>query len=611
MSHDIKALRKKAMSLPLRPGVYIMRNSKNEIIYIGKAKALKNRVSQYFGSQENHTVKVRRMVQNVEDFDYIVTDSEYEALVLECSLIKQHSPKYNILLKDDKGYSYVRVSKEDYPRMRMVRRTEDDGAFYMGPYTSGSSVRQAVDEACRIFRLPTCSRKFPRDFGKGRPCLNYSIKQCMGVCRGRVSKEEYNEAFSQALDFLRSDADTTIKVLTAQMEECAENLEFEKAAKLRDRIAAIRKIREKQKVVMTKIEEQDVIAAAVSGNTACVEIMRYSGGRLYEREHFLFEEPPAPEMLRGEFIARYYSARDHIAPRIFIDIKPDGAELLEHWLTEQKGRKVTLTVPMRGEQLELVAMCRKNAAEHLSIMRGKFGDMTETLDDLMRMLGLPKAPEYIESYDISNTAGEANVAGMVVFRDGKPLKSAYRKFKIKGFEGQDDYGSMREVITRRFDEYFAHKGEEGFGTLPDLILLDGGEQHVAAVKPIIDSYGLSVPVFGMVKDQKHRTRAISALGEEVSVAKNRQVFTLIGTIQEEVHRFAISYHRKTRAKGMAGSSLTAIDGIGETRAKALLKHFKTITAIKNASEEELAAVAGMTKTAAKAVYEAYHRDDTK
>lgn len=611
MSHDIKALRKKAMSLPLRPGVYIMRNSKNEIIYIGKAKALKNRVSQYFGSQENHTVKVRRMVENVEDFDYIVTDSEYEALVLECSLIKQHSPRYNILLKDDKGYSYVRVSKEPYPRMKMVRRTEDDGAEYLGPYTSGTTVREAVDEACKIFRLPTCSKKFPRDFGKSRPCLNYSIKQCMGVCRGKISEEEYNEAFSQALDFLRSDADTTIKILTAQMEECAENLEFEKAAKLRDRIAAIRKVREKQKVVMTKVEEQDIIASAVSGNTACVEIIRYFGGRLYEREHFIFEDPPAPEALRSEFIARYYTSRERIAPRIYVDIKPEGAELLEHWLTEKNGKKVTINVPMRGEQVELVAMCRRNAAEHLSIMRGKFGDMTATLDDLMRMLGLPKAPEYIESYDISNTAGEANVAGMVVFRDGKPLKSAYRKFKIKGFEGQDDYGSMREVITRRLDEYLAHKGEEGFGTLPDLILLDGGQQHVAAVKPIIEAYGLNIPVFGMVKDQKHRTRAISDIGEEVSISKNRQVFTLIGTIQEEVHRFAITYHRKTRAKGMTGSSLTQIEGIGETRAKALLKHFKTITAIKNASEEELAAVNGMTKSAARAVYRAYHEESSK
>lgn len=607
MSHDIKKLRRKAMSLPLRPGVYIMRNEKKEIIYIGKAKALKNRVSQYFGSQENHTLKVRRMVQNVEDFDYIVTDSEYEALVLECSLIKQHSPKYNILLKDDKGYSYVRVSKEDYPRMKMVRRTEDDGATYLGPYTSGTTVREAVDEACKIFRLPTCSRSFPRDFGKGRPCLNYSIKQCMGVCRGKISKEEYNEAFSQALDFLRSDADTTIKVLTAQMEECAENLEFEKAAKYRDRIAAIRKIREKQKVVMTKIEEQDVIAGAVSGNTACVEVMRYFGGRLYEREHFIFEEAPAPEVLRSEFIARYYTSRDRIPPRIYVDIMPESGELLEHWLTEKREKKVSVSVPMRGEQVELVAMCRKNAAEHLSIMRGKFGDMTETLDDLMRMLGLKKAPEYIESYDISNTAGEANVAGMVVFRDGKPLKSAYRKFKIKGFEGQDDYGSMREVITRRLEEYLAHKGEEGFGTLPDLILLDGGQQHVAAVRPIIDSYGLDIPVFGMVKDQKHRTRAISQMGEEVAISKNRRVFTLIGNIQEEVHRFAITFHRKTRGKSVTGSSLTKIEGIGETRAKALLKHFRTIAAIKDASEEELAAVEGMTKKAAKAVYDAYRQ----
>lgn len=610
MNPKMSELRKKAMSLPLRPGVYIMRNSKDEIIYIGKAKALKNRVSQYFGSQNNHGIKVRRMVDKVDHFDYIVTDSEYEALVLECSLIKQHTPHYNILLKDDKGYSYVRISNEDYPRISMVRRVTDDGAQYMGPYMSGAGVREAVEEACRIFRLPTCGKKFPKDFGKSRPCLNYSIKQCMGVCRGKTGKEEYNEAVKQAVEFLRSDADTTINKLTEEMEKAAEELEFEKAARLRDRITAIKKVREKQKVVRTHIPEQDAIGIVESGSTACVEILRFSAGRLFDREHFFIDDPPEEAALRSQFITGYYSMRDRIPPRIFIDGEAEDTEMLERWLSEKAGRKVTLTVPQRGEQVDIINMCRRNATEHLSIAHGKFGDMTAALDELMHLLGLSKTPDYIESYDISNTAGEDNVAGMVVFEDGRPLKSAYRKFKIKTVSGQDDYGSMREVITRRIEEYEAHKAEgTGFGRLPDLILLDGGEQHVAAVKPIIAASGLDIPVFGMVKDSKHRTRAISDIGQEVAISSSRSAFTLVSTIQEEVHRFAITFHRKTRGKSVGTSSLTKIDGIGETRAKELLKAFKTITAIKNATVEELSNVKGMNRTSAQKVFDAYHTEE--
>lgn len=607
MNPKMSQLRKTAMSLPLRPGVYIMRNAKNEIIYIGKAKALKNRVSQYFGSQNNHTVKVRKMVDNVDHFDYIVTDSEYEALVLECSLIKQHTPHYNILLKDDKGYSYIRISDEAYPRITMVHQVPDDSARYMGPFMSGTNVHEAVDEACRIFRLPTCGRKFPQDFGKGRPCLNYSIKQCMGVCRGKISKQEYAEAVKQAIDFLSSDADTTIKKLTDEMEKCAEALEFEKAARIRDRITAIKKTREKQKVVRTRIPEQDAIAVVRSGNTACVEVLRFSTGRLFDREHFFIDDPPEDEVLRSEFISRYYTMRDRVPPRIFIDGETEDTQVLEQWLGEKAGRKVSISIPQRGEQMDIINMCRRNATEHLSISRGKFGDMTAALDELMHLLGLPKTPDYIESYDISNTNGDDNVAGMVVFEDGRPLKSAYRKFKIKTVSGQDDYGSMREVISRRIEEYEKHKAEgEGFGRLPDLILLDGGEQHVAAVRPLIAAAGLDIPVFGMVKDSKHRTRAVSSLGQEVAINRNRSAFTLVSTIQEEVHRFAITFHRKSRGKSVTGSSLTTIDGIGEARAKALLKHFKTVTAVKNATVEELASVAGMTAKAAEKVWSAYH-----
>lgn len=610
MNPNLAALRKKSMQLPLRPGVYIMRNKNGEIIYIGKAKALKNRVSQYFGSQENHTRKVRAMVDHVETFDYIVTDSEYEALVLECSLIKQHKPKYNILLKDDKGYHYIRVSNEDYPRITLARALADDGARYLGPYTSSFAVKQALDEAHKIFRLPTCNRKFPRDIGKGRPCLNFSIKQCMAPCRGKVSRADYLEAVDEAVAFLRGDASVSIETLTERMNEAAENLEFERAAKLRDRIVAIRKMSERQKVVMSKIPEQDLIAVAQTGDGSCVEVFRFSGGRLCDREHFFFDDTPSQDYLRTRFMYLYYSERDRIPPRIFVDGEAEDTELLEQWLTHAAGRKVSVSVPQRGEQAALIEMCRQNAAEHLAISRGKLGSKTAALDELMRMLGLEKVPEYIESYDISNTAGEDNVAGMVVFEDGRPLKSAYRKFRIRSFSGQDDYGSMREVISRRIDEYHKHKEEgTGFGRLPDLILLDGGEGHVAAIRPLIERAGLDIPVFGMVKDSKHRTRAISAGGQEVAISRSRAAFTLVSEIQEEVHRFAITYHRQSRSKSVIQSSLTKIDGIGPARARELLRHFKTISAIRTASLEELLEAKGMTRTAAQAIIDHYAREE--
>ncbi len=606
----LPALRRKAMKLPLRPGVYIMKDNTNKIIYIGKAKALKNRVSQYFGSQEGHNRKVRKMVEHVNDFDYIITDSEYEALVLECNLIKLHKPQYNILLKDDKGYHYIRITNEDYPRISAAKQIGDDGATYLGPYTSASAVKQSIDEALKVFRLPSCRKRFPQELGKGRPCLNYSIKQCMGICRGRISPAEYKEAVDDAVDFLRGGTTDSIKRLTERMEEYAENLEFEKAAKMRDRITALRKMSDRQKVVMTKVAEQDVFAIAQSGSDACAMVFRFLGGRMVDSEAFALGDVSNMEYTRAQLILQFYSIRQRIPPRVAVDGTVEDSVLLERMLSEQAGRKVSIFLPQKGESAQLVEMCRQNAAEHLANPRGKLGSHTAAVDELARLLGLSRAPEYIESYDISNTAGENNVAGMVVFEDGLPLKSAYRRFKIRTVSGQDDYGSMREVICRRISEYHEHKDEgTGFGRLPDLILLDGGAGHVAAIKPLIEASGLDIPVFGMVKDDKHRTRAISADGGEIAISGTRAVFTLVSTIQEEVHRFAITYHRAQRSKSMKGLSLMRIEGIGETRARELMKHFKTITAVKKASVQQLAEVKGMNLAAAQKVYDFYRMEE--
>ena len=609
-----RELRQKAMQLPLQPGVYLMHDKNGTIIYVGKAKALKNRVSQYFGSHRNHDPKVIKMVSHVDWFETIVTDSEFEALVLECSLIKQHSPKYNILLKDDKGYHYIKISKGPWSRITAAKGSEviDDGSEYIGPFISSWAVGQAVDEVTKIFQLPTCSRKFPQDMGKGRPCLNFSIKQCCAPCRGRMSEKAYGERVKEAVDFLKGGSAAAVQTLTAQMEAAAENLEFEKAAALRDRITAIRKVTEKQKVVSAKIAEQDVIALAQgqgSGADGCIQVFRFREGRLYDREHFLLPETGEPTQARGEFLKRYYSIREPVPPRISLDGEAADTPLLEDWLSQKAGRKVTIAVPQRGEQQKLVEMCRNNAAEQLAQSGGRTGREASALDELARLLGLQKPPARIESYDISNLAGGENVAGMVVFENGRPKKSDYRKFKIKTVSGQDDYGSMAEVLTRRLLEYEQRSAEgetTGFAALPDLILLDGGKGHVNAIRPVLDSFSLDIPLFGMVKDDKHRTRAITGDGGEIAILSHRRAFTLVSDIQEEVHRFAIGYHRQQRKQKVLHSELLDIPGIGKARATALFQHFKTMDQIRAAALEELAAVPGVGKAAAKRVYVYFH-----
>lgn len=610
MNPKMKILRKKAMSLPLLPGVYIMKNADGEIIYIGKAKALKNRVSQYFGSQNRHPVKVRKMVENVDRFDYIVTGSEFEALVLECSLIKQHSPKYNILLKDDKGYSYIRISEGEYRKISAVFNKKDDGSEYIGPYLSSYSVRQSVDAANKIFKLPQCNKVFPRDFGKSRPCLNYYISQCCGLCTGKIKKSDYDEAVDGAIAFLKGDSRDIIADLRVKMEKAAEELDFEQAAKLRDRINSIERIKEKQKVVYKSVEEQDVCATADIDGSVCLAVLRFSNGRLFDSEHFFFDDPGDKEGMRSDFITSYYSMRDNIPKRVTVDGEVADRELLEQWLSEKKGKKVTVFVPARGEQLEIVNMCRKNAEEKLAIKKGRTGREIAVLDELKDLLGLKKTPEYIESYDISHTAGQDSVAGMIVFKGGKPYRKAYKRFSIKSFDGNDDYRAMNEVLTRRFSEYEKSKDStEGFGKLPDLILLDGGVGQVHAVEPVLREFGLKIPLFGMVKDNRHRTRAISGDGGEIAINSKRQVFTLVSEIQNEVHRFSVAYHHQKHAKRGLSLSLTEIEGVGEKRASALLKYFKTMTAIKNAEVDELSKAPGITSAVAQNIYDYYRTKD--
>ncbi len=599
----ITRLRKTAMALPLLPGVYIMKNAADEIIYIGKAKKLKNRVSQYFGSETNHTEKVRQMVAHVDHFDYIVVGSEFEALVLECSLIKQYRPKYNILLKDDKGYHYIRVSPPPYARLSEAHQIAEDGARYIGPFMSSYAVKQAVDEANKIYGLSTCARSLA--YGKKggeRPCLNHHIGQCCAPCSGRVRPEDYAERVEAALEFLTQGSAKTMALLEQRMAQAAEALNFEEAARLRDRIRAIRRLGDKQKVVLSRIEEQDVIALAQGNGMSCFEVFRFVGGRLSDREHFLLDDTADPTALRTAFLQRYYSMRDRVPPQVTVDGDVEEQELTERFLGEKAGRRVHIIRPQIGEQAKLVEMCRGNATERIAQQVGMTGREATALEDIRQLLGMESTPSYIECYDISHTAGTDNVAGMVVFENGKPLRSAYRRFKIKTVTGQDDYASMTEVLTRRLDEYRLHEAEGvGFGRKPDLILLDGGEGHVATVKPVIDRYGLNIAVFGLVKDDRHRTRAIALSGGEIAIHQKRAAYTLLSTIQEEVHRYAITYHRQQRKKSSISTALTDINGIGTTRAKALLRQFGSLQNIRQATVEELLTVKGMTRPAAEAV----------
>lgn len=608
LEQKILQLRKKAMNLPLSSGVYIMKDKMGNIIYIGKAKILKDRVSQYFGSLKNHQEKVRHMVSNIDNFEYIVTDSEFEALILECSLIKQYRPKYNILLKDDKGYHYIKVTNETWPRISEVKQILNDGARYLGPYTSSNMVSKAVDEALKVFKLPRCKKNFSNDMKNSRPCLDYYIKQCSAPCVGKINHKAYMENINEAIEFLKGGNILSIKSLTTKMKKASEDLQFEKAAALRDKILALNKIAaSKQKVMLSNKKDFDVIALVQSKTLSCIEVFRFSNGKLFDSEDFIFNDVGDPKTIRMEFLEQYYSREKKVPPVILLDGEAESSNLISQWLSKKANKKVRLIIPKKGKNLEIVDMCKNNSAAKLSQKVGRTLCETSALEELSHLLCLKTIPEYIEAYDISNLYGSENVAGMVVFLNGRPLKSAYRKFKIKSLAGQDDYGSMSEVITRRLCEYEKLKEtENSFGKLPDLILLDGGKAHVSVIKKILTQKGYDIPVFGMVKDNKHRTRAISTQGEEVVINQNRSAFTLVSNIQNEVHRFAIGYHKKLRRKNTISSELIKIPGIGPKKTKALITYFKTLSKIKEATVDDLCKVPGMTISLATNIYNKFH-----
>lgn len=601
-SERVVSLRKKAMSLPKKPGVYIMRNDKNEIIYIGKAKALKNRVSQYFGSDTNHSEKVKQMVSHVKDFEYIICDSEFEALILECSLIKQHSPKYNVLLKDDKGYHYIKITNGNFRTIKSALQMDDDTAQYIGPYSSAFVVKKTVEEAQKIFKLPHCSKEFIGKKEQSRPCLNYYIGACSAPCSNKIKKADYELMVDEAIDFIKGGSKLSLKQLEKEMAEASDNLEFEKAAKIRDRIKAIKSITEKQKVILSSYNNQDVFAFATNFNKVAVEIFSFRNSRLCDRKQYYIDLNEDLFSFRSSFITQYY-LNNEIPKRIAVDEEFEDSDLIARMLSEKLCKKVEITIPKIGEQKHLVEMCKTNALEYMSEMEGRRTHSTSALQELQKLLNLDKIPNYIESYDISHTMGHENVAGMVVFENGKPLKSAYKKFKIKSFVGQDDCRSMAEIVERRFSEYLNPDNKDvGFAKLPDLILLDGGITQLNAVESVLNKLKISVNVFGMVKDGKHKTNAITCGGGEIAIKSNRAAYTLVSNIQEEVHRFAIGYHRKSANRIMLETELTEIPGVGKATADKLLKQFKTISKIKNATTTELLKVKGLSKTTAENIY---------
>lgn len=592
----LRELQNKALELPLLPGIYIMKNASGDIIYIGKAKKLKNRVSQYFRSIENHLPKVYQMVIHVDSFEHIVCDSEFEALLLECSLIKQHTPKYNILLKDDKGYHYVKISDSDYPKISSAKhsdyKTSKDKSKFIGPYMSAFAVKQMVEDTNKIFKLPTCNKVFPRDFNKARPCLQYHIGLCSGICKGNISKEEYNSTIDDAINYINGNGSLDTVSLTKQMHSAAEALDFELAARLRDRLKSAEKIRENQKIFISIKTPLDVISMSIGEQKCAICVLKYRKGRLSDSIQHIFDITDEYSEILSSFILQFYSDTEDIPKDIILNMKAADEILLKQLLSEKSGRKVNISVAQKNERYRLSLLAQTNAAEALSSVSKLSGKEIEALDELSRLLSLKKTPEYIESYDISNLGDKFIVGAMVVFENGRPLKSAYRKFTIKDQYIQDDYSAMRQVIHRRFSEYYAAEDKtSGFGRLPDLILLDGGKGHVSAVLPVLEELKIDVALFGMVKDNKHRTRAIT--GEnEISIKSSRSAFTLVSKIQDEVHRYTISFQKQKHKNQTLSLTLTQVEGIGKAKATELLKKFKTIKAIKNASIDEISKVKG-------------------
>ena len=601
-------LKEKAHALPLKPGVYIMQDAKNTVIYVGKAKALKNRVSQYFQDSASHTEKTRAMVSQIDHFDVIVADSEFEALVLENSLIKRHQPRYNILLKDDKGYPYIRLSGEEYPRFSLANRAAEDGARYFGPYASRHATQAIVDALRSALRLPSCGKRFPRDIGKERPCLNFHMGKCDGYCRSLQMKEQHEEAIAQAVSLLEGRFKEVKADLTAEMERAAEELRFERAAELRDRIQAIELLGMRQKVVAGSLADTDVTGFFRGTAKSCFVVLHYVDGDLAAKDMELLETPVEEdeEEILSSLVREYYGGRTRtrLPRQILLPCELADQVPLTRMLSEQVGSRVELVTPQRGAKMDLIRLANQNAAEEVERATTREERQNKLLEALGRMLGLPEAPRRMESYDISNTGADDIVASMVVFENGRPLKRDYRHFKLKDLDGPDDYASMEQVLTRRFRRYL--DGDEKFSARPDLLLIDGGENHVRVACRVLETMGLDIPAFGMVKDDRHRTRALVAPdGREIGIQAIPAVFALIGQIQEETHRFAIEFNRQQRKGRVQGSVLDRIPGVGEKRRTQLLKHFKSVRAIREAPLEELEQV--VPKNTAQAVFQ-YFRE---
>ena len=599
-------LKEKALSLPYAPGVYIMRDKTDKVIYVGKAKKLKNRVTQYFQDTASHTAKTRMMVSKIHHFDVIVAASEFEALVLECSLIKRYLPKYNILLKDDKGYPYLRLDmREIYPKITIVSKIADDGAQYYGPFGSRGVTHSVMEAIRQTLKLPGCSKQFPRDVGKERPCLNYHMNQCAGWCQEGKSSIEYRQTMEQARQLLSGNYKAVAEEIKNQMLSAAENLEFEVAASLRDRLNAVEALGQKQLVTAGTLADTDVVGYGQTEVKACFAVLHFSNGNLLDKEYEVFPVPDDREEAVSSLMKQYYLSRGLAPKLVLLPFELEDGELFSQLMEQQFGRHTKLRIPQRGDNVRLVELANKNAYEEAQRLTDKDERNNAILAMLGKMLSIP-TPMRMESYDISNISGTDIVASMVVFQEGKPKKSEYKRFKLEGMDNQDDYASMHQVLTRRFRHYQA--GDKGFDASPDLLLIDGGIAHAKVARTVLDELGLDFPIFGMVKDDRHRTRALVTVdGREIAIDNNTAIFSLIGSIQEETHRFAITYHRELRSKRLRYSELDAIPGIGPKRKQELLRQFKSLTAIGQATVPELERY--LPANAALAVYQHFHPEE--
>lgn len=599
-------LKEKAHALPLKPGVYIMQDAKNQVIYVGKAKALKNRVSQYFANLASHTEKTRAMVSQIDHFDVIIADSEFEALVLECSLIKRHQPHYNILLKDDKGYPYIRLGvKDEYPQFSLVNRVAEDGARYFGPYGSRGATQDIVDALKAALKLPKCHKRFPRDVGKERPCLYYRMGQCDGYCRPEMDQSRYGEAIGQAIRLLEGKYDEVAADIQGEMEQAAEELRFERAAALRDRLRSIELLGKRQKVVAGSLADTDVVGFHRGEAKSCFVVLHYVDGDLAAKDMDLIEDPVEEdrEDMVSALVKQYYGGRGNLPKQILLPCEIEDEVPVTRLLSEACGHRVALMTPQRGAKMDLIRLANKNAVEEVERATSRGERQSKLMEALGKMLDLEGPPKRIEAYDISNTGDTNIVASMTVFLDGRPLKRDYRHFKLKDMEHADDYASMEQVLTRRFRRYL--DGDEKFSDLPDLLFIDGGENHARVAVRVLEENGLMIPVFGMVKDDRHRTRAlVTPEGQEIGIQQIPAIFALVGRIQEETHRFAIEFQRLQQSKQVRGSVLDKIEGVGEKRRGELLKHFKSVKNIKAASLAELEDV--VPKPTAKAVYDYFN-----